>query len=224
MAFPILAAALAAGSLLEGRKARKAAERAQKPQTAIANQQLQLFKGTAPSYSPIVEEYKRLADIGGQGLLPSQQYQLEQARQNINQLGQRATDAITHRFNQSGIGGSTLAAALARAQQDAVNEEGQAVRQAYANADQERQSRLAQYLSSLSPGLGLGQSAAGIYGGQQAMANQQAQQAYGGLGSALGAYLQHEQLRRLGRAGNTAGGSDVYDPFTGVQYPGWYAG
>lgn len=150
----------------------------------------------APPALPMGSTAMGQGALGIFGSNPADRYRFAQAEEELGDLRRRRNAELMMNLTQQGAGSATLASALARNEGDYQQGLAGARRDLAINAQDEAQKRLLTLLSALSPGMGLGQSAAGIFGDQAALAAGRQNAMGQAAGGALEAYLQYQALKR----------------------------
>lgn len=144
--------------------------------------------------------------IFGQG---EDRLRFAQAEEELERIRRQRNAELLLGLTRQGAGAATTSAALAR--NEGQYQEGLADfrRNLAINAGDEQARRAQALLSALSPGFGLGQSAAGILGDQAGLAANRANAMGQATGDALSNYLLYQAMRRQQPAAPPAGGGYV---------------
>jgi len=133
------------------------------------------------------------------GLSPEDNLRLKGAEEDINRYAQQNANRLRFNANLSGLNTGAQGAGLARNEQEAMRQYAQFRRGLAVNAPHEQQQRFQNFASLLNPGLGMGAAASAGYGNQAALAGQQADAGYAGVGQALQNYQYQRNLKKYGQ-------------------------
>lgn len=134
--------------------------------------------------------------LGIYGSNPADRYRFAQAEGDLERIRKQRNAELLLGLHNQGAGTATIGSAMAR--NEGQYQEGLAGsrRELAINSGNEATQRVLQLLGALSPGLGLGQSAAGIFGDQAGLAAGRSNALAGTTGDALSAYLMYQAMKR----------------------------
>jgi hypothetical protein len=138
------------------------------------------------------------------------------AEEELDRIRKQRAAELLLGLQRQGAGAATTSAALARNEGDYMQNLAGFRRNLAINAGDEQEQRVAALLGALSPGFGLGQSAAGTYGNLSGIAAGQANASGAAMGDALSNYLLYQAMRRQQQPGTAPGPP----PPPGARWPG----
>lgn len=169
--------------------------------------------GTPASSAPLPAGSGALPDsaLGIFAQNPDDRLRFQAAEEDLARLRDVRANQLTHALGRRGAGSATTAAALARNEGDYQQQTAAFRRQLALAARAEQERRVGALLQALSPGLGAGNAAASIFGGQAGMYGNQVTAAGAGVGNLLSNWLLAEAMRRQNQ-GTNGGIAGYQDP------------
>ncbi len=177
--------------------------------------------------APVAAAPEGLGGIGNQALgiygqNPADVYRFRQAQDEIDRQNQAGQSQLSFALGRQGAGSATTSAALAQAEQGRLTRLEEFRRGLAINAQQEQERRVGALLAALGVGMGQGNAAAGIFGGQANLAAGQGAAAGGALGDFLQSWLLYQALRRA--QGGTEQTPNIIGPYSRPGSSPWSGG